>query len=121
MNIGFVYGGKHIKTPALSGSILEGITRDSVVRMAPDLGYTISEERIDVNDILRDIASGEITEAFGVGTAAVIAPIGRFGYKGKEYVVGGNVAGPVAKHLYKSLTDLQYGRVADPYGWTMKV
>lgn len=121
MNVCFVYGGKTIKTPLLSGSILEGITRDSLLRLAPDLGYPITEERIDVHDILRDIASGAITEAFGVGTAAVIAPIGRFGFRDKEYVVGGNAAGPVAKHLYKSLTDIQYGRVADPYGWTMKI
>ena len=64
MNIAFVYDGTHIATPALSGSILPGITRDSVLRMAPDLGYTVSEERIDVDQALADIRSGRITEAF---------------------------------------------------------
>ncbi len=120
MNIGFVRG-KEILTPELSGSILEGITRESVLKMAPDLGYSVREERIDVDDMLRQVEQGKISESFGMGTAAVIAPIGRFGYKGKDYTVGNGQPGPVAQHLYKSLTDLQYGRREDPYGWTMKL
>jgi branched-chain amino acid aminotransferase len=119
-NIGFAYG-KHIITPALSGSILPGITRKSVIQLAPDAGYTISEERIDINDMLKDIEAGKVTEAFGIGTAAVITPIGRFGYKGKDYTVGNGQPGPVMQGLFKALTDIQYGRVPDPYGWTMKV
>ena len=117
MNIAFAYG-KHIITPALSGTILPGITRDSVLKLAPDLGYTVSEEGIDVNQILRDLQNGQITEAFGMGTAAVIAPVGKFGYLEKDYIVNGNQIGPIAQHLYKTLTDIQYGRIADPYGWT---
>lgn len=120
MNIAFAYG-KRIVTPALTGTILEGITRDSVLKLAPDIGFTISEERLDVHEILKDIAAGKITEAFGIGTAAVIAPVGRFGYQGKDYVVGGGEVGPVAAKLRQSLTDLQYGRAPDPYGWTMKI
>jgi len=118
MNIAFVYGDKRIVTPALTGSILPGITRDSVLKLAPDLGYTIEEARLDINDVLRDLASGAITEAFGLGTAAVVAPVSKFGYKEKEYVVGGGDSGPVAKRLFQTLTDIQYGRIADPYGWT---
>ena len=118
MNIAFVYEGKHIRTPALSGAILAGITRDSLLRLAPDLGYTITEERIDIHEALRDVASGKITEAFGIGTGAVIAPVGRFGYRGKDYAVGSGEPGPVAQHLFKSLTDIQCGRAPDPYGWT---
>jgi branched-chain amino acid aminotransferase len=121
MNIAFVYGGKHIRTPALSGAILRGITRDSLLRMAPDLGYTVQEDRIDIEEILRDIDSGKITEAFGIGTGAVISPVGRFGYRGKDHRVGSGESGPVARHLLKSLTDVQYGRAADPYGWTRKI
>ncbi|MCL6512489.1 MAG: branched-chain amino acid aminotransferase [Anaerolineae bacterium] len=117
MNIAFVYGGKHIVTPELSGSILEGVTRDSVLKLAPDLGYTVAEARLALEDVLRDIASGEITEVFGMGTAAVIAPVDKMGYRGKDYFVR-HAPGPVANHLFKSLTDIQYGRVADPYGWT---
>jgi branched-chain amino acid aminotransferase len=120
MNIAFAYG-KHIVTPALTGTILPGITRDSVLKLAPDIGYTISEERLDVHTILKDIEAGKITEAFGIGTAAVVAPVGRFGYEGKDYTVGAGETGPVATHLRQALTDLQYGRAPDPYGWTMKI
>ncbi|MFC1465560.1 MAG: branched-chain amino acid aminotransferase [Candidatus Brachytrichaceae bacterium NZ_4S206] len=120
MNIAFVYGGKHIVTPELSGSILEGVTRDSVLKLAPDLGYTASEARLALSDVLRDIESGEITEVFGMGTAAVIAPVDKMGYRGKDYFVR-NAPGPVANHLFKSLTDIQYGRVPDPYRWTHKI
>lgn len=121
MNIGFVYEGERIVTPALSGSILPGITRDSVLRLAPDLGYPITEERLDVNEVLADIRSGAITEAFGIGTAAVIAPVGVFGTDDEQVTVGDNQPGPVATHLNKALTDIQYGRVPDPYGWTYTI
>lgn len=120
MNIAFVYEGKHIATPELSGSILEGVTRDSILKLAPDLGYTVEEARVDFNDVLREIESGKITEVFGMGTAAVIAPVDKMGYKGKDYLVK-HAPGPVANHLFKSLTDIQYGRVSDPYGWTYKI
>jgi branched-chain amino acid aminotransferase len=118
MNIAFVYDGKHIATPALSGSILPGITRDSVLKLAPDLGYTVSEERLEIADVLSDIGSGRITEAFGIGTAAVIAPVGKLGNEDESVTINNNEPGTVAQHLYKALTDIQYGRVPDPYGWT---
>jgi branched-chain amino acid aminotransferase len=118
MNIGFVYEGKHIATPALSGSILHGITRDSVIRMAPDLGYTVSEEQLDIEEVMKDVQAGRITEVLGMGTAAVIAPVGKFGNEDRVEIINNNESGPVAKHLYQALTDLQYGRAPDPYGWT---
>jgi branched-chain amino acid aminotransferase len=121
MNIAFVYGGKRISTPALSGSILPGVTRDSILRLAPDLGLEATEDRIDVNDMLADIQSGRITEVFAMGTGAVIAPVGRFRYKDKEVVINDNQTGPVAQRLFDALTDIQYGRVADPYGWTQVI
>jgi branched-chain amino acid aminotransferase len=118
MNIAFVYDGKHIATPALSGSILPGVTRESMLQLAPDLGFTVSEDRIKVEDMLADVASGRITEAFAIGTGAVVAPVGKFGYQDREYPVNGNRTGPVAQRIYDGLTDIQYGRVPDPYGWT---
>ena len=121
MNIMLVYGGKKIVTPKLTGSILPGITRDSLLRLAPDLGYEISEEMIEVEQMLADIESGAITEAFGCGTAVVISPVGRFGYQGKDYTIDETNVGPVAQHLYDELTAIQYGRKEDPYGWTMKI
>jgi branched-chain amino acid aminotransferase len=120
MNIAFVYGENHIVTPELSGSILEGVTRDSILKLAPTLGYTVEETKIDVHDALRDIDSGRITEVFGMGTAAVVAPVDKMGHAGDDHIVK-HAPGPVAQHLFKALTDIQYGRVPDPFGWTLKI
>lgn len=121
MNICFVYEGKHIVTPELSGSILQGVTRDSVITLGQDLGYTVSEERIDVNVILSDIESGKITEVFGCGTAAVIAPVGKFGYQDKEYTINNYEVGSVSQHLYDELTGIQFGRIPDRFDWTLTI
>jgi len=121
MNICFVYGGQHIVTPKLSGSILPGITRKSLLTLAPDLGYEVSEETMDVNDMLADLKAGKITEVFGCGTAAVIAPVGKFGYKDEEIIINDFQPGPVAHRLYDELTGIQDGRLPDPYGWTYTI
>ena len=121
MNICFVYEGNHIVTPPLTGSILPGVTRDSVIMLAQDLGYEVSEERIDVNDMLADVQSGRITEAFGCGTAAIIAPVGKFGYRDREYTVNNYELGAVSTRLYKELTDIQFGRIPDRFGWTYTI
>ncbi|MCB9422684.1 MAG: branched-chain amino acid aminotransferase [Ardenticatenaceae bacterium] len=121
MNIAFVYEGKHIVTPQLTGSILPGVTRDSVLTLGRDLGYEVSEEQIDVNEMLADVQSGRITEVFGCGTAAVIAPVGKFGYKDEEYIINNYEVGPVAKQLFDELTGIQYGRIPDRFGWTMMI
>lgn len=121
MNIAFVYGGREVVTPALSGSILPGITRDSLLRMAPDLGCTVREARLDVDAVVADIAAGHITEVFCMGTAAVVAPIARIARRGRDVVVGDGRSGSVATRLHRALTDIQYGRATDPYGWTRVV
>lgn len=121
MNICFVYDGDHIVTPPLTGSILPGVTRDSVIKLGRHLGYQVSEQMIDVNEMLADVQSGRISEVFGCGTAAVIAPVGRFGYKGREYIINNQQVGPISKHLYDTLTDIQWGRGEDPFGWTQIV
>ncbi|MEO8626973.1 MAG: branched-chain amino acid aminotransferase [Betaproteobacteria bacterium] len=118
MSVAFVYGGEEIRTPALSGSILASVTRESLLQLAPDLGYEVTEDRIAVDEVLRDIERGDITEAFCLGTAAVVASIGRVGFYGRDYILNDMQPGPVAKHLYRALTDIQFGRSADPYGWT---
>lgn len=117
MNIMFVYEGKKIVTPKLTGSILAGITRDSLLKLAPDLGYEVEEAVLNVNDVLADIESGKITEAFGCGTAVVVSPVGSFGYQGKDTQVGDGGVGPVAHRLFDELTAIQFGRKDDPYGW----
>ena len=117
MNICFVYEGKRIVTPELSGSILPGITRDSILKLAPTLGYDISEQRLDIEQVLADIDSGKITEVFGCGTAAVISPVGVLGFKGNKHVINDNQTGDVSKHLYDELTGIQYGTLEDKFGW----
>lgn len=121
MNIAFVYDNGRVVTPPLTGSILPGITRKSVLELAGDLGYETSEEPVEVQQMLADIQSGKITEVFGCGTAAVIAPVGKFGYKDEAYIINNNEVGPVARRLFHALTDIQYGRVEDPYGWTLTI
>lgn len=121
MNICFVRKDGSISTPALSGSILGGITRDSILQLAPKLGYPVTEERLDIDEVLLAIESGEITEVFGCGTAAVISPIGRLGYKGKDYIINDNVAGPVSHHIFSELTSIQYGISEDYFSWTMAI
>ncbi|HEX6387049.1 MAG TPA: branched-chain amino acid aminotransferase [Anaerolineae bacterium] len=121
MNICFVYDANHIVTPPLTGSILPGVTRKSVITLGRDLGYQVSEEMIDVEEMLADIESDRITEVFGCGTAAVIAPVGKFGYRDKEYIINDYQVGPVSKHLYQELTDIQYGRTEDRFGWTLTI
>tara|TARA_R110001583_G_scaffold195524_2_gene375339 strand:- start:3881 stop:4951 length:1071 start_codon:yes stop_codon:yes gene_type:complete len=120
MNICFVYG-DHIVTPKLSGSILPGITRDSILKLAPTLGYSVAEEQLDIEVILADIKSGKITEAFGCGTAAVISPVGQLCFKGEDYFINENKAGEVSRNLYDELTGIQYGRREDKFGWVEKV
>lgn len=121
MNICFVYEGRRIVTPPLTGTILPGVTRDSVVTLGRDLGYEVSEEALDVQQMLNDIEAGKITEVFGCGTAAVIAPVGKFGYMGQDYTINNYEVGPVSRHLFQQLTDIQYGRIPDKHNWTMTI
>lgn len=121
MNICFVYENQQIVTPPLSDSILAGVTRDSIITLGRDLGYEVNEETVDAVQMLADIESGQISEVFGCGTAAVISPVGRFGYQNRDYIINDNKVGPVAAHLYEELTDLQYGRIPDRFGWTLQI
>ncbi|NJN53363.1 MAG: branched-chain amino acid aminotransferase [Anaerolineae bacterium] len=121
MNICFVYEGKKIVTPPLTGSILAGVTRQSVLELGRDLGYEVAEQMLDVHETLADIESGKITEVFGCGTAAVIVPVGKFGFAEREVIINEYQSGPVAKHLYDELTGIQYGRLPDRFGWTLTI
>lgn len=120
MNIGFAFGNKLV-TPALNGSILPGHTRQSVLEMAGDLGFEAEERQISIDELIAAADDGTLTEAFGIGTAAVIAPVGGFQYKGRDYTVGTGQVGPMAQALYQRLTDIQWGRVPDPYGWVREI
>lgn len=121
MNIAFVYGGNRLLTPMLSGAILHGITRESILVLARDAGLEVSEARIDFFEVLEDIRHGRITEVFGMGTGAVIAPVGRLGYQEQDIQVGDGQPGPVARRLFDALTGIQTGARPDPYGWTHRI
>jgi branched-chain amino acid aminotransferase len=116
MNMFFAYG-NHIVTAPLNGSILSGVTRDSVLKLAPTLGYTVEECPIDVNQLFEDIRAGLVTEAFGSGTAAVITPVGKLCYKDDCQQLTGGQVGEITQRLYDTLTGIQTGKVADPFGW----
>ena len=120
MNMMFAYGNK-IVTPALNGSILPGITRDSIITVARALGYEVVETRLAIADIFADAKAGKLTEAFGTGTAAVISPVGTLAWKDEVLTVGDGNIGPVAQKLYDTLTGIQYGRVADEHGWVTRI
>ncbi|HZV80858.1 MAG TPA: branched-chain amino acid aminotransferase [Geobacteraceae bacterium] len=116
MNMFFVYDRKIVTAP-LTGSILDGVTRDSVLKLAVTLGYEVEERPIDINDLMADIKVGRVTEAFGSGTAAVISPVGRLCYKSETLQLGGGNVGAVTLTLYDSLTGIQTGRLEDTFGW----
>ena len=120
MNIFFIIDNKLV-TPALTNTILSGITRKSVLQIAPDMGIEPVERAIDIEEVVEGIASGKVTEIFGAGTAAIICPVGKMNYNDKEYVVNNNETGPWAQKLFDTLTGIQYGKSDDKYGWIHKV
>jgi branched-chain amino acid aminotransferase len=108
-------------TAPLDGTILRGVTRNSVIKLAKDQGYTVKEESVSIDKTIESIESGNLTEAFGVGTAASIAPVGILNYNGKDYTINNNQVGPISTKLYELLIGIQYGRIEDPYGWNVPV
>ena len=120
MNIFFVIDNRLV-TPPLMGTILPGITRQSVVELAGDLGIEAEERLISIDEVIEGIEAGRVTEIFGSGTAAVISPVGRISYNDKEYIVNNNETGYWAKRFFDTLTGIQYGELEDKYGWVYKV
>lgn len=116
MNMFFAYGNKIVTAP-LNGSILSGVTRDSVIKLAPTLGLEVEERPIEINELMADIRNGKVTEAFGSGTAAVISPVGKLGYKGETLQLTGGKVGGVTQKLYDTLTSIQTGKLEDTFGW----
>jgi branched-chain amino acid aminotransferase len=124
MNLFFVFGSQdqiEVVTPELSGSILPGVTRDSLLVLAKELGCQVSERRISAQEWLDGCADGRITEVFACGTAAVITPIGGVKHVGGEVRVGHGKPGPVSTRLRSLLTDIQRGIVPDTHGWMYRL
>jgi branched-chain amino acid aminotransferase len=110
-------GGPRLITPPLSGTLLAGITRDSILRLAGGLGLAVAEEPIALDEWEKGCRDGRITEAFACGTARAVAPIGHVVSADREWPVGDGGAGPVTARLLESLRDIQYGRTPDESGW----
>ena len=120
MNLYFVKGNKVI-TPKLTGTLLPGITRDSILSVARDLGYETEEVMLSVHDWKDGIESGEITETFACGTAAVVSPIGAAKSKWGTWVTGDGNPGPITMKIRETLLGIQHGQIADKYGWVRVV
>ncbi len=121
MNLYFVQDDGSIVTPELTGSILEGITRDSIIRLAADLGHEVVQRKVSIDEWREGTASGKITEIFACGTAAVVTPVGVLKWDGGEAVSSDGEAGKITSHLRSALVDIQYGRAEDRHGWMHKV
>ena len=119
MNMMFVYEDRRIVTPVLNGSILPGITRDSVLKLGKHLGYETEEARMDIHDVIADIKAGRVTEAFGTGTAAVVSPVNKIRFQGEEIGIGDGGIGHITQQLYDVLTGIQFGKTEDPMGWVV--
>jgi branched-chain amino acid aminotransferase len=120
MNVFFKIDGV-VVTPALEGSILAGITRDSTIKLLHHWGVPVEERRISIDEIYAAHAQGKLDEAFGTGTAAVISPIGELNYEGKAISINDSKIGSISAKVYDTITGIQSGTVADPFGWIVKV
>ncbi len=120
MNVFFKIKGEVI-TPDLSGSILPGVTRESVIFLLKHWGMKVSERKISIHELFEAYQKGELEEAFGTGTAAVISPIGELNWNEHGMVINNNKTGEVAHKLYDTLTGIQYGRLKDEFGWTVEI
>lgn len=118
MNVFVVYADGSVVTPSLTGTILEGCTRSSILHLLAENGRQVKEDRIDFGQLLVDIESGKVTEMFACGTAAVVTSIAKLGHKGGEAVLQG---GEVTAHVHDTLTGIQFGTIADPYGWMYRL
>lgn len=110
-----------IVTPVLEGTVLPGVTRDSVIRLATDLGYKVTERVISMEEIVKSVHDGTLQEMFGSGTAAVISPVSHFRYRDVDYMVGSGGTGEVAGRLFDEISGMQTGARPDQYGWVVNI
>ena len=120
MNVMFKIGDE-IVTPMLSGSILPGITRMSCLEVLKNKGYKVSERLLSLDELVDALENGELKEAWGCVTAAVISPIGELCYKDKKYIVNNGEIGQTTQFLYDTLTGIQWGKIEDKFGWTKEI
>ena len=121
MNVFFVIDGV-VVTPALNeGNILPGVTRASCIQLLQSMGYKVEERKLSEEEIIEAYHNGKLDEAFGTGTAAVVSPIGLLDDGNIKMTINNQEIGPIAQKLYDTLTDIQWGKIADKFNWTVKV
>ncbi len=120
MNIFFLIDDEIVTTP-LHGSVLAGITRDSVVQLVKGWGLKLSERALSIDEVIQALKNGRLKEAFGTGTAAVISPVGQITYHGEDHLVAGGKMGALSQRLYDEITGIQYREKPDPFGWLEKI
>lgn len=121
MNVMMKINGEIITPELTSGSILPGITRKSILELLRSKGYKVTERKISVDEIIEALENGTMEEFWGCGTAAVVSPVGTLYYEGKTYTINDNKIGETTQMLYDTLTDIQWGRREDEFGWTVKI
>jgi branched-chain amino acid aminotransferase len=121
MNVFFVYDDGSLVTPPLTGTILPGITRDSVITLARELGHQVAERPVEMRQWQTDAQAGRLREVFACGTAAVITPIGAVRMRKGEFTIADGGIGPVTAEVRRRLLDLQRGRIEDRYGWVRRI
>ncbi|MGN1416464.1 MAG: branched-chain amino acid aminotransferase [Oscillospiraceae bacterium] len=120
MNVFFAFENE-IVTPALQGSILSGITRMSSIEMLRDMGYTVNERRLGIEEVFDAAAKGTLKEVFGTGTAAVISPVGQLKWGDKVIEINNGEIGEISQKLYDNLTGIQWGKIPDKFNWTVAI
>ncbi|KPV59648.1 branched-chain amino acid aminotransferase [Paenibacillus sp. A3] len=120
MNVFFKVNGKVI-TPALNGSILKGITRDSMIQLLQSWGVPVEERPVSIEELYEAHRAGTLEEAFGTGTAAVISPVGELNWRGEKLIINGGETGELSAKLYETLTGIQSGKLEDKLGWMVQV
>lgn len=119
-NIFFLIG-EELITPPLTGSILPGVTRDSIIRLAGSWGVRVSERPLSMDEILAALSAGTLKEVFASGTAAIVSPVGQMYYQGRDYIINERKIGPLTQRLYQEILQIQYGEKEDPFGWRLRV
>lgn len=119
-NIFFMIGDELITAP-LGGTILPGVTRDSVIALAKSWGIKVAERPLSMDEVVQACEKGTMKEAFASGTAAVVSPIGQLFYRDREYMIHGGKTGDLTEKLYSEILGIQYGKKDDPFGWRMKI
>ena len=120
MNIFFKINGT-VVTPALNGSILPGVTRDSAIQLCKMWGIPVEERQISVDEVIKTAENGEMEECFGTGTAAVVSPVGELRFENEKMPIGDNQIGALTQRIYDTITGIQLGKIEGPEGWSVEV